>query len=421
MDSWLSPKVPQLRHEAPGPVRLGPDGLTPDGDVRLYVCGITPYDATHLGHAATYLTFDSLVRTLRAGGYEVTYVQNVTDIDDPLLERAAKIGVDWRELATSQIDLFRSDMTNLRVLAPDHYVGAVESVDLVVSAVARMSDTYGLPSGEDGADDVYAEVTADPRFGEVSGFSRDEMLEVFAERGGDPERAGKHDELDPLLWRGARQGEPSWDGKDLGEGRPGWHIECAAIGEHYLGGAPTIVGGGSDLVFPHHEMSAMHLRALGHEEPALYLHAGMIGYEGEKMSKSLGNLVLVSKLVDQGVDPRVVRLAMLDHHYADDHHWTDADLTRTTERLQAYQDAIAARAPGAAMTALVVHDCMTDDLDTPGALWALDAWAAGDAPRMTEGDETEELADLVTTVDSLLGICLIGGPFDTTCGCVESL
>ena len=396
MKSWPAPVYPRLLHPSPSEVRLGPDGVTASSPERLYVCGITPYDATHMGHAATYLTFDTLVRTLRASDIEVTYVQNVTVVDDPLLERAAATGVDWQELAASQIELFRSDMQALRILPPDHYIGAVESIDLVCQAIGQMPGTYRV------GEDTYATV-ADPDFGEVAGLDRPTMLHLFAERGGDPERPGKRDPLDPLLWRGERPGEPAWPGGDLGAGRPGWHIECAVIGEHYLGAAPTIVGGGADLLFPHHEMSALHLRALGHAEPALYLHAGMIAYEGEKMSKSLGNLVLVSELVAQGVDPRVIRLAMLDHHYAAAHEWRDTDLTRAQKRLAAYRDAVAAGQPGAALTAVVVHDCLNDDLDTPAALWALDAWAAGDAPRLTENDN---LADLITTVDALLGVDL---------------
>lgn len=399
-------------------MRCGPERVTPPENVALYVCGITPYDATHLGHVATYLTFDTLLRVLRANGHRVTYTQNVTDIDDPLLERAAKTGVDWRDLATSQIDLFRSDMENLRIIAPDHYVGAVESVDLVVNAVGRMRDTYRVEADDADGADIYAGVQSDRDFGEVSGYPREQMHELFAERGGDPQRPGKRDPLDPLVWRAHREGEPHWDGGPLGPGRPGWHIECAAIAERYLGGAPTICGGGSDLIFPHHEMSALHLRELGHEGHSLFLHAGMIGYEGEKMSKSLGNLVLASKLVESGIDPRVVRLAMLDHHYAEDHQWSDADLERATQRLRDYRDAVRERRPGSGITALVVHDCLTDDLDTPAALWALDAWAHGDAPHLDGGDD---LADLVTTVDALLGVCLIGGPFDSTCGCLADL
>lgn len=403
VDSWQTPQVPALKHDAPSPVRLGETRMEVTGDIRLYVCGITPYDATHLGHAATYLTFDSLVRTVRAAGFGVNYCQNITDIDDPLLERAEKVGMDWRELAASQIELFRSDMNHLRVIPPDHYIGAVESIDLVVDAVGRMADTYRLSADDAPGEDIYTPISSDPDFGVVSGFSREEMLEVFAERGGDPDRAGKHDALDPLVWRAARAGEPAWPAAELGEGRPGWHIECAAIAEHYLGGAPDICGGGADLIFPHHEMSAMHLRALGHHTPALHLHAGMIGYQGEKMSKSLGNLVLVSKLVASGIDPRVVRLALLDHHYAEDHHWSDADIERGEHRLEAYRHAAQVGRPGAGLTALVVHDCMCDDLDTPAALWALDAWADGNAPRIGEENDVE---DLVTTVDALLGVDL---------------
>ncbi|MDO5495006.1 MAG: cysteine--1-D-myo-inosityl 2-amino-2-deoxy-alpha-D-glucopyranoside ligase, partial [bacterium] len=273
--------------------RLGGEPL-PEGPLTLYVCGITPYDATHLGHARTYLVFDHLVRLLRAIGREVTYTQNVTDVDDPLLERAERDGISWQHLAAREIGLYRSDMEALRLLPPDHFLGVVESVSLIADGVARL-----LASGaayrvvrEDGPDDIYADLAADPDFD--PGMPESEALATFAERGGDPEREGKRGPLDPLLWRSARAGEPAWDGEGLPDGRPGWHIECAVIAEETLGGAPTITGGGSDLGFPHHPMSASHLRMLGHGDSAATVHAGMLGYEGEKMSKSLGNLVFVS-------------------------------------------------------------------------------------------------------------------------------
>jgi L-cysteine:1D-myo-inositol 2-amino-2-deoxy-alpha-D-glucopyranoside ligase len=211
--------------------------LQANGEQSMYVCGITPYDATHMGHAASYVAFDLLNRAWRDGGQQVSYVQNVTDVDDPLLERAAATGVDWRELAASQIELFQTDMEALNVLAPDHYVGAVEAMPLIVPAIERLlhlglayrvNSTPGEPDG-----DVYYDVEAAGKhavdvgawtLGAVSGLPESEMLELFAERGGDPGRAGKRQALDPLLWRVARDGEPSWAGGELGQGRPGWHI-----------------------------------------------------------------------------------------------------------------------------------------------------------------------------------------------------
>jgi L-cysteine:1D-myo-inositol 2-amino-2-deoxy-alpha-D-glucopyranoside ligase len=303
MRSWPSPAVSPVvsEHMGDGPAvelfdrRAG--GLVPTepaGPARLYVCGITPYDATHLGHAATYVAFDLLNRAWRAAGHNVVYVQNVTDVDDPLLERAASTGEDWRHLAERETQLFREDMTALAVIPPDHYVGAVESIPLIVELIQQLRDR-GAVYEVDG--DLYFSVQADPAFGEVSGLDRTDMLKVFGERGGDPDRPGKRDPLDCLLWQGKREDEPSWD-TDLGPGRPGWHVECAAIAMHHLGRTFDVQGGGSDLAFPHHEMSAGegHVAFPGERYARRSVHAGMVGYGGHKMSKSRGNLVLVSAL-----------------------------------------------------------------------------------------------------------------------------
>ncbi|MDQ6714683.1 MAG: class I tRNA ligase family protein, partial [Actinomycetota bacterium] len=261
MISWPSPSLPSV----PGtgaPLRIFD---TESGEVRqivpgpvasLYVCGITPYDATHIGHAATYVTFDLVGRVLRDCGHRVTYVQNVTDVDEPLFERAERDGIDWADLALAETALFREDMTALQVIAPDHYIGAVESIPQAVAAVETMvanRTAYLVPVPDGDGSDVYFD-TAQPGFGQVSSLSREEMLALFADRGGDPDRDGKRDALDPLLWRAAREGEPSWPGGSLGPGRPGWHIECTSIALEYLGMPFDIQGGGTDLIFPHHEM-----------------------------------------------------------------------------------------------------------------------------------------------------------------------
>ena len=314
MRAWSSPEIPTLPVEGP-PVTLhdtATGGLVttrPEGAARMYVCGITPYDATHLGHAATYLGFDLLNRAWRNAGHEVSYVQNVTDVDDPLLERADKVNVDWVELAERETELFRQDMTALRVLAPAHYIGAVESIPLVIRLIERLQAAGAVYRVED---DLYMSVTADPSFGEESGLSREEMLRIFPERGGDPDRPGKKDPLDCVVWRGERPGEPSWP-SPFGPGRPGWHIECTAIALEHLGAAFDVQGGGSDLVFPHHEMCAGHAQVADpeHRFAKVYTHAGMVAYDGEKMSKSRGNLVFVSALRNSDVDPMAIRLALL--------------------------------------------------------------------------------------------------------------
>ncbi|GGF32551.1 class I tRNA ligase family protein [Subtercola lobariae] len=463
MHSWRSPDVPtlpgvgsepRLFNQATGQIEQTAVGA--DARAGLYVCGITPYDATHLGHASTYLAFDTLNRLWLDAGFTLNYAQNITDIDDPLLERAAATGVDWRELAASQIELFRGDMQALRILAPQNYVAVTEVIDEIAAAVAELLHlgfAYTVPTPDasnPGDSDVYfdaARAAADTSWhlGFESRYDRDTMLEVFAQRGGDPERPGKHDALDPLLWRVARAGEPSWptDGAadlddeataaaaaaaasanssnrpvsssadvgvtaatgtlgwpaGIGAGRPGWHIECSVIALQHLGTDFAVQGGGSDLIFPHHEFSAAHATALtGEPFAGIHAHTGMVAYQGEKMSKSLGNLVLVSRLTAAGVDARVIRLALLAHHYRSDWEYSEADLERASTRLTAYTKASRTELDDAEAVTLLgrLRERLADDLDTPAALDELDAWfAARPLTPLVEG-----------ALDALLGIRL---------------
>ena len=404
MRSWTRPVIPRLPGRAPVPLLFDTarDALaeaTPGDTATLYVCGITPYDATHLGHANTYLAYDTLVRLWLDGGFEVRYAQNVTDVDDPLLERAALTGVDWRDLAAEQVDLFRGDMEDLRIVPPDHYVAVTDTIPEVADAVAALLDA-GIAYRVD--DDVYFDNTAAAgpvwTLGDESRLDRATMLVLSAERGGDPERAGKRDALDPLLWRAERAGEPSWP-SPVGSGRPGWHIECSVIARHYLDTPITVQGGGSDLVFPHHEFSAGHAAALsGRPLAGLYAHAGMVGYDGEKMSKSLGNLVLVSRLVNEGTDPRAIRLALLDHHYRADWEYSRAQLSAAECRLATWQ-AWAATAVDSADATLVeaLRTALAHDLDTPRALALVDE-------RVNSG-AAAGIGD-VDAIDALLGVRL---------------
>ncbi|WP_380175878.1 cysteine--1-D-myo-inosityl 2-amino-2-deoxy-alpha-D-glucopyranoside ligase [Kineococcus sp. DHX-1] len=413
MRSWPVPAVPSLPGRGPRVhlhdtsrgevVPVGPE----EGTATLYVCGITPYDATHLGHANTYVAFDLLGRAWRDAGLDVRYVQNVTDVDDPLLERATATGVDWRDLAASQIDLFRADMEALSVVPPQEYLGVVEAVDLVsgavrdllaVGAAYRVSGVDGGPDG-----DVYFPVASDSAFGEVGTYDRETMLELSAERGGDPQRPGKRDPLDPLLWRVERDGEPAWDAGDLGRGRPGWHVECTAIALEHLGMPIDVQAGGSDLVFPHHEMGASHAHLLRPESRPFaraYAHSGMVAFDGEKMSKSKGNLVLVSKLRAAGVEPGAVRLAIVAHHWRSEWEWTDEVLATARERFTAWSAAVARPAgPPADDLLATVRELLADDLDAPGAVAAVDAWvAAGD------GDDSGSPALVRDLVAALLGV-----------------
>ena len=416
MRAWTSGGPGRLPEGAVGPeVRVHDSataGLRPSvpasGTARLYVCGITPYDATHLGHAATYVAFDLLQRAWRSAGHDVRYVQNVTDVDDPLLERATATGEDWEALAERETELFRTDMESLRVLPPDAYVGAVEAIPLIVPMIEQLREAgsvYEVP-GEHGPD-LYFSVAHDPAFGEVSGWTREQMLEVFGDRGGDPDRPGKKDALDCLVWQSARPGEPAWD-TPLGRGRPGWHVECSAIARHHLEvtsfGPIDVQGGGSDLVFPHHEMSASEAQVVDEAPFAhAYVHAGMVGLDGEKMSKSKGNLVLVSRLREAGEDPMAVRLALLDHHYRSDWTWVDADLDRARDRLARWRTALARdAAPPADDLVVGVLAALADDLDAPRALALVDAWAAQEAAPGEGGAAT----DVRALLDAALGLAL---------------
>ena len=371
---------------------------------RMYVCGITPYDATHLGHAATYLTFDLINRYLRATGARVDFVENITDIDDPLLDRAARDGITWQELAQSQIDLFRGDMTDLRIIPPKNYIGVVEAMDLVVDAVEKLRQagtTYLVDS------DLYFTVRSDSEFGERSHLSQDEMLKIFAERGGDPTRIGKRDPLDALVWLSQREGEPGWP-SPFGAGRPGWHIECCAIALHYLtpdagdAYAIDIQGGGSDLIFPHHEMSATQSRAInGQRFARTYVHTGMIGLDGQKMSKSLGNLLFVSKLIQSGVSPVSIRWALMERAYGSDLMWNDSLLAQAESDIQRLQLNLARMevAPTDPVITAVIES-LSHNLDTAGALKHIRAWMDATEAGVTGG----EAGELSRALDTLLGL-----------------
>ncbi|PRY54873.1 L-cysteine:1D-myo-inositol 2-amino-2-deoxy-alpha-D-glucopyranoside ligase [Knoellia remsis] len=387
------------------------------GDVaRLYVCGITPYDATHLGHAATYVAFDLVNRVLRDNGHEVHYTQNVTDVDDPLLERAARDGVDWQDLAVAEADLFREDMTALQVIPPRDYVGVVEAMGTIGELVRRTvasGAAYELENDDADGPDLYLDVAKVPGFGDVSGWTREQMLEVYADRGGDPDRVGKRDALDPLLWRAARDGEPSWELDGLPAGRPGWHVECAAIALDRTGVPLDVNGGGSDLVFPHHEMTVAHARALGVDDYArLQAHAGMVGLDGHKMSKSRGNLVLVSALRRDGVDPMAIRLELLAQHYRKDWDHTPELLAQAQARLEQWREALSVNAaPSADATVTAIREALADDLDAPAALRAVDAWAEQtlaanrDESAVGSGDlDPAAPGVLARALDALLGL-----------------
>jgi L-cysteine:1D-myo-inositol 2-amino-2-deoxy-alpha-D-glucopyranoside ligase len=411
MNSWATPAIPTLGKIRDLPALVLTDtatttkkALAKKSMYRMYVCGITPYDATHLGHAATYLTFDLINRYLRATGAEVLYVQNITDIDDPLLERANRDGVDWNDLAQQQIDLFRGDMVDLRVIPPAHYIGAVEAIPLVVKAISDLQEQASVYSVDT---DLYFAVKSDSKFGTRSNLSQGQMLDIFSQRGGDPDRVGKQDPLDCLVWMSQRVHEPGWE-SILGTGRPGWHIECTAIALEYLDPSDLdeelidIQGGGSDLIFPHHEMCAAQAHVItGKELASTYVHAGMIGLDGEKMSKSKGNLVFVSRLVASGVDPMVIRWALMSDHYRSDRMWSVEVLQKAQDELAQLKDALNKNtsAPTEDLIKSIVS-AISDDLDTPLVLSHLNAWAAL-TREGSHGGNSEELRNIL---DALLGL-----------------
>ena len=413
MKSWASLYLPPIakKFDFP-PLRLHNsateklESLPVKSEYSMYVCGITPYDATHLGHAATYITFDLINRYLTAMGKIVHFVENITDVDDPLLERATRDNVDWSVLAHSQIELFRGDMSDLHILPPEHYIGAVESIPLIVKTIEVLKSKGAVYSVDN---DLYFSVHTDKDFGTRSNLSQEKMLEFFGLRGGDPDRVGKHDKLDALLWMQQRPNEPGWT-SPFGMGRPGWHVECCAIALNYL---PInskddflidIQGGGSDLLFPHHEMGASEAAvAHGRAFARFFIHTGMIGLDGEKMSKSLGNLVFLSDLVNAGEDPMAIRLALISEPYASDRMWNNGKLISATSFLNRLR--LLLSRPEVAPTDSTITSMITalsGNLDTPSAISAIEKWC----------DETEaggvggSAGELSRAIDLLLGVAI---------------
>lgn len=339
----------------------------PDHVVTMYICGITPYDSTHLGHAATYLTYDVLQRRLRDLGHDTRCVRNITDVDDSILPKARELGVHYLDLAASELARFDADMERLELIPPWSEPRATSAIADIRGFIGMVLDTgHAYEAG--GA--VYFEVARYPDFGELSGYSRDEMLELAAERGGNVDDPNKRDPLDFVLWQPSLPDEPSWESL-WGPGRPGWHIECSALALRELGTTIDLHGGGTDLIFPHHESELAQSRAAtGEPFVRHWMHQAMVRMDGEKMSKSLGNLVFVSNLARHW-DPRSIRLACVAHHYRESWEWHGDLMPVASERLQRWVGA------GEGTAALEeVRAALDDDLDTPTAVEAIDAAAA---------------------------------------------
>ena len=407
MNSWPKPFVPSLiNHDFP-PLNIkdsstGLIQFEKSEDFRMYVCGITPYDATHLGHAATYLAFDLIYRYQFLSGKNIKFVQNITDIDDPLLERANRDKVDWSALADSQINLFKSDMSALRVIPPEHFIKVTESLIIIEEFIKRLAKNGYLYEIEK---DYYFAVE---QFLDDLPMPVDEAVKVFSERGGDPHRVGKKHPLDPLVWSAHVGNEPGWE-SSFGFGRPGWHVECTAIACHYLdenekNPIVSLQGGGSDLIFPHHFMSAQIIQAAyGRKFSESFVHTAMISLDGEKMSKSKGNLVFVSKLLESGIDPMILRWALLRGHYQQDRAWSNELLEISTKEVELVRSALAQSE--VADTDNVINSLIQDisnNLDTPSALDRLTKWA-----NLSQNNPTVNQSGLMArAVDSLLGLAL---------------
>jgi L-cysteine:1D-myo-inositol 2-amino-2-deoxy-alpha-D-glucopyranoside ligase len=345
----------------------------PPTTVRMYVCGITPYDSTHLGHAATYLTYDILIRRLEELGHNVRMVRNITDVDDSILPKARELGVPYLELAEAEMARFRSDMVALDMRPPVAEPRATESVPRIIELVARLleSEHAYLTAGT-----AYFDVSSFPRFGQLSHYREEQMVKLARARGGNPDDPHRRAPLDFVLWQPSLADEPAWRAP-FGIGRPGWHIECSAMAMHEHGTTLDLHGGGTDLIFPHHECEIAQSEAItGEPFVKHWLHSAMVNYEGEKMSKSLGNLVFISDLLKHA-DPRAIRLALLRHHYRHGFEWYDTDLDEGVALLHRLVAAAqASSGPDPRPYAARVRDAIDDDLDTPRAIEALDDLAS---------------------------------------------
>jgi L-cysteine:1D-myo-inositol 2-amino-2-deoxy-alpha-D-glucopyranoside ligase len=383
-----------------------------DGEVALYVCGITPYDTTHLGHAFTYTAYDQLIRWLERQGIAVRYTQNVTDIDDDILKRARETGEDWRALGQRWTEHFIDDMIALNVRPPDHYPRATGVIPEIIQSVEALLGA-GVAYANNGS--VYYAVERYPDFGQLSHLPRGEMLPVANERGNHPDDPNKRDPLDFVLWQAQAPGEPAWD-SPWGPGRPGWHIECSSMALKFLGRPVDVHGGGLDLCFPHHECEIAQVEPAAGGGPyvRVWMHTAMVGYQGEKMSKSLGNLVMVSDLL-QTFTPDALRLYLGAHHYRAAWSYEDQDLRESqalADRLS--QAALLEGRPGSPFGpegfTQDFRAAMEEDLDTPGALRALEGLAGGILEAAGAGQDVRQAQEALRACGQVFGLTFSGAP-----------
>lgn len=382
------------------------DFVVDDNKVGVYVCGVTPYDTTHMGHCFTFLTFDVLVRYLRYRGYDVTYVQNVTDIDDDVLRKSKELGISWRELGDQETARYLRDLEQLNAIPFDHFTAATEHISEMVSIIEKLveKDLAYVVNGS-----VYFSVEKDEGFGKLSHLDPSEMLPIANERGNNPDDPNKRDPLDFVLWQAAQPEEPTWD-TPWGPGRPGWHIECTAMAQKYLGNTFAIHGGGYDLIFPHHECEIAQAENATGESPYVqyWMHAAMVEYQGEKMSKSLGNLVYISELVEE-YSADAIRLSLLDHHYRERWEFFDNNMPRYAANAAALALAVnETTGNGDALDATPYSDrflaAMDNDLDTPTAVGVLGELA--DAIQDAAGADIRAAQATLRELAGLVGLVL---------------
>ncbi|HEY8600194.1 MAG TPA: cysteine--tRNA ligase [Thermomicrobiales bacterium] len=380
-----------------------------DVPVTIYACGITPYDVSHLGHALVGLTYDVLGRYLRYRGFQTRYVQNVTDIDDDILKRAARDGVAWDELGRTQTDRYLATMDRLNILRPDVYARATEETEKMVEIIGGLLED-GLAYNKEGH--IFFRVKKDADYGKLSKYDRAEMLEIAAERGGKPNDPLKDDPLDFLLWQAAAPGEPTWP-SPWGPGRPGWHIECSAMSMKYLGETIDVHGGGTDLIYPHHESEIAQSEGFSKKPFVRYwMHVGMLRYEGEKMSKSLGNLVMAPKLLET-YSPDAIRLCLFSHRYREAWDYEDSAI----EEGQALADRLkeaATAAVGDAPTGIDADGvrerfiaAMDDDYDTPTVLVILREFAEQIIAGSAKGESVQQAQATLRELTDVLGLTLV--------------
>ena len=372
----------------------------PGDTVSIYVCGVTPYDATHLGHAFTYLCFDVLIRRLEDLGHEVKMVRNITDVDDSILAKAKEIDVDYMELGLSETAQFRDDIKALDLrpaVAEPTVTGSINEIVSLISQLAEKGHTYTV----DGT--TFFDVTTFSDFGQISGYDEPTMISFANERGANTEDERLRNPLDFILWQKSEEDEPSWD-SPFGPGRPGWHIECSAMAMSELGPTIDLHGGGDDLIFPHHECETAQSVAANNSPFARHwMHIGMVAYEGEKMSKSLGNLVFVRDL-RTGHDPRAIRLALLSNHYRAGFEWFDSDIDKGEAMLERMIEAASCPSGPDSETLLSqVREAIDDDLNLPKACEIIDDFAV----KMIEGSGNDaDAKTALTKAAELLGVNL---------------